>query len=386
MRADTHDVVVVGGGIIGLACAYYLAKAGARTLLVERGLPGAEQTIRTGGGIRLCHASAVNVELAKVSLPVWERFEEELGVDPRFETTGHLFLARSAASAEALKAQSRIHERLQVPSEFLALDEINERWQDLTLRRYEGGLFCRVGGYLNHYRAVQGFYHGALAAGARPLTGVRVSGLVRSGREVAGVETTEGTFRADKVVNCAGAHAGQIARFADLDLPIVSRRHQLLVVQPERPLPDVIPWLVDVDRQVHLRPDGQGRGLVGGFLGQDPVVDPDRYDPRPDDTWASAVRRAASDAFGLCAADAAIIEGWAGVYAGTPDYHPVIEQSCPGLLTAAGFSGTGLMHAPAVGMLVCELALSGKAESVDISGLRSSRFRDQSEPMDISGF
>jgi sarcosine oxidase subunit beta len=386
MPAQTHDVVVVGGGIIGLACAYYLAKAGANTLLIERGLPGAEQTVRTGGGIRLCHSSVINIQLSKLSFPTWERFEEHFGFDLQFKRIGHLFLARSEASAQVLQDQTHIHQQLDIPSVFLDLSDINHRWQDLRLKGYEGGLFCTVGGYLNHHRAVQGFYHGAMEAGARLLIGVRVTGLVRSGQRILGVETTEDTYHAEEVVNCAGALAGQIASMADLDLPIVSRRHELLIVQPERPIADSLPWLIDVERQVHLRPDGQGRGLLGGFLGDDPVVDPERYDPLYDEIWASRVRVAASQAFGLFEPSATILQGWAGVYAGTPDYHPVIERSCPGLLTAAGFSGTGLMHAPAVGMLVCELTRSDAANSLDISTLRSSRLRDQGEPQDGSGF
>jgi sarcosine oxidase subunit beta len=74
------------------------------------------------------------------------------------------------------------------------------------------------------------------------------------------------------------------------------------------------------------------------------------------------------------------------LYAGTPDYHPVIERSCPGLFTAAGFSGTGLMHAPAVGMLVSELIRFGEAQSLGISGLSSSRFAESQATKDGSGF
>jgi len=386
MHSSTHDVVVIGGGIIGLACAYSLAADGVGVLLIEKGLPGSEQTVRTGGGIRLCHSSIINIQLSKVSFPIWEQFEDRYGVDPQFRMTGHLFLARSGTYLEVLGNQSRLHGELDIPSEVLTIDSISTRWPDVTLDGFRGGLLCPVGGYLNHYRAVQGFYHGALDAGARLSLGVRVTGFFRSGERIIGVETTDGACSADTVVNAAGALAGQIAHLAGLELPIISRRHDLLVVQPQRPVPEALPWLIDIDGQVHMRPDGQGRGLVGGFLGEDPVVDPERYDPLYDESWASRVRIAASEAFGLIEPDTDIVQGWAGIYAGTPDYHPVIEQSCQGLITAAGFSGTGLMHAPAVGLAVSELARTGEATSLDISGLRSSRFRGQVETRDSSGF
>ena len=386
MSTLEHDVVVIGGGIIGLACAYYLAADGFRLLLLESGLPGAEQTVRTGGGIRLCHSSVSNTQLAKLSYPLWERFEDTFGVDPQFKQTGHLFLARSENTVQLFHEQTSLHGQLDIESEFLDPDAINDRWQHLNLGGYVGGLFCEIGGYVNHYRVVVGLYQGALRAGADIHVGERVMGVLKSGQQVVGVETTEANYHAGHVVNCAGALAGRVAALADLDLPIVSRRHELLVVQPERPVPDSLPWLIDVDKQVHLRPDGQGRGLVGGFLGEDPVVNPDRYDPLYSEGWASRVRLAASESFDLLEPDATIVKGWAGIYAGTPDYHPVIEQSCPGLITAAGFSGTGLMHAPGVGILVSELARTGVAQSLDISELDSARFRNHTETRDGSGF
>ncbi len=385
MPGQQHDVVVVGAGIIGLACAWALARDGARTLVIDRGLPGAEQSVRTGGGIRLAHASSLNVELARLSIPIWERFVALTGYDPRFTRIGHLFLARENASASALRDQVRLHERLGVTSDLLDGDDVNRRW-DLDLRGFEAGLWNRDGGYLDHHRVIQGLYHAAVEAGAEVLTGVRVTGMVKVGARVVGVQTTEGHVRARSVVNAAGALAGQVAALAGHELPIIARRHALLIVQPDRPVPDSLPWLIDVDRQAHLRPEGQGRALVGGFLGEDAEVDPERYDPRYDEDWAVNVRRVTAEAFGITEPGAPIVQGWAGLYAGTPDYHPVIEESCPGLLTAAGFSGTGLMHAPAAGQLIAELASGDRPTSLDITGLRSSRFGDPIGPRDHSGF
>lgn len=386
MARRTHDVVVVGGGIVGLACAYYLARAGAETVVVERGLPGAEQSVRTGGGIRLCHASAINLQLSKLSWPIWESFQEHFGVDPLLRNTGHLFLGRSEEAAETLRNQRRLHAELDLPSRFLESGDLDRGWPSLAGRGYEAGLFCPVGAYLDHHRAVRGLYHGALRAGAEVRVGVSVTGLIRSGKRIVGAESAEGSLPANEVVNCAGAYAGRIARMANLDLPVISRRHQLLVTQLKRPLPEPLPWLIDLDRQVHLRPDAPGRALIGGFLGEDRAVDPDRYDRSYDRTWAAKVRAVISEAFGLTEPDEVIARGWAGLYVGTPDYHPVIERSCPGLITAAGFSGTGLMHAPAVGMIVSELALSNEARSLDIDELASSRFRETSIRRDNSGF
>jgi sarcosine oxidase, subunit beta len=150
--------------------------------------------------------------------------------------------------------------------------------------------------------------------------------------------------------------------------------------------PTDVPWLIDVDQQVHLRPDGPGRALIGGFLGRDEAVDQECYKREYDKAWADEVRVAVAAAFGLTDADSEILEGWAGLYPGTVDYLPVVELSLPGLITAAGFSGTGLMHAPAIGDIVNSLAQGKSHPAIDISGLASSRFKTPGKSRDRTGF
>lgn len=388
MTAATRktDVVVVGAGIVGLACAYFLADSGLDVLILDRGLPGAGDSVRTGGGVRSQFATVPNIQLSRLSLPIWNSFEERFGIDARFRRIGYLFLGRTPATATGLRERVTLQNTYGVPSEYVSADAIPERWRALTSGRWTGASFCARDGYLDHHLAVQGFYQGAVGAGARVLTGTIVTDLVFSSDRVVGVMTTAGTFLADTVVNAAGAAAGHIAEMAGIKLPISPRRHELIVVQPEKPVPEEMPWLVDVDGQVHMRPDGQGRALVGGFLGVDKEVDPDGYDPRPDPVWVRKVLRAAHESFGLVEPDTRVLRGWAGLYPSLPDHHPVIERSRPGLVTAAGFSGTGLMHAPAAGLLVAELVSDGRATSLDLSELGSERFEGGVATLETSGF
>ena len=210
--------------------------------------------------------------------------------------------------------------------------------------------------------------------------------MLTSGERVTGAVTPSGPVKARHVVNAAGAEAGTIAALAGLEIPFVSRRHELLVVGPELPVPDETPWLIDLDSQVHLRPDGQGRALIGGFLGRDDPVEPSEYDRKVSDSWSRQVREAAAKSFGIVDKACAIVDSWAGLYPGTLDYQPVLEISKPGLITAAGFSGTGLMHAPAVGQIVADLVSKGSTSALDISGLRSARFGQGGPVMERTGF
>ncbi|MGM0604922.1 MAG: NAD(P)/FAD-dependent oxidoreductase, partial [Halobacteriota archaeon] len=139
------------------------------------------------------------------------------------------------------------------------------------------------------------------------------------------------------------------------------------------------PLTIDLDTGSYFRPEREGAAIVGGEFGEtDPEQDPDRYDTGIDLEWAAtAIERAAETAtyFGP---ETRIRRGWAGLYAVTPDHHPIIEETVPGFVNAVGFSGHGFQHAPATGTLVSELVLDGEPSLVDISTLGSDRFdRDE---------
>ena len=135
-----------------------------------------------------------------------------------------------------------------------------------------------------------------------------------------------------------------------------------------------------------MRPDGSGRALIGGFLGHDEATDPNTYDPDLSEEWSKEVRREASHSFCITNPESKVLKGWSGLYPGTVDYMPVIDETLPGLITAAGFSGTGLMHAPIVGEIVADLTMSTKRNLVDISSLNSTRFTKESQILESTGF
>lgn len=115
--------------------------------------------------------------------------------------------------------------------------------------------------------------------------------------------------------------------------------------------------------------------LVGGqFNDVDPDTDPDSYDEGMDIDWAAEAIEQAGTYTGYFGLKTRIRRGWAGLYAVTPDHHPVIEQSLPGVVTAAGFSGHGFQHTPATGQIVADLILDGETDVTDVSTLNRERF------------
>ena len=367
--------VVVGGGVVGLASAYYLAERGVDVTVLEKDSIGGGSTGRANGGIRAQFTSGVSVALSKRSIEVWERFEEAFGTDIDYRRTGYLFLARTDETADRFRENVAVQNDLGVGSEYLPPEEAGERCPGLYTDRYVGATYASTDGFADPHLALQGFSRAATAAGATVETGVEVTDVRTDGGAVVGVETTEGSREADYVVNAAGPWAARVGEMAGLDLPVSPRRRQLLVTAPGSPVPADAPMTVDVDDGVHFRPERDGRAVAGGhFTDRDPERDPDRYRTSNDLDWAIETLEHAAGVADYFGPDSEIVRGWAGLYAVTPDHHPIVEETVPGFVNAVGFSGHGFMQSPATGQVVAELVLDGEASTVDVSALTADRF------------
>ncbi|MEF8851498.1 MAG: FAD-dependent oxidoreductase [Haloarculaceae archaeon] len=370
------DTVVVGGGIVGVASAYYLATGGADVTLVEKSHLGAGSTDRANGGIRAQFSSPVSAELSLASIDVWETFGAEFGTDIGYRRPGYLFLARKADTADRFRETVRRQNELGVPSEFIGPEEAREHCPRLRAQNYVGGTYSPTDGFADPHLALQGFAAAAREAGVEIRTGVAVTDVVEdaTGR-VAGVETDEGTLAAEYVVNAAGAWASRVGRMAGLDLPVSPRRRKLAVLRPREPVSRSVPFTIDSDAGVHFRPEREGDVVAGGHFGEsDPEHDPDDVATDVSLEWAADVIEGVADVAGYFGPDTAFKNGWAGLYAVTPDHHPIIEETRPGFVNAVGFSGHGFMQAPATGQLVAELVFAGEPSLVDVSALAADRF------------
>jgi sarcosine oxidase subunit beta len=372
--------VVVGGGIVGLASAHYLAQRGVDVVVCEKDRPGAGSTERAAGGIRAQFSTAVNVDLSRAAIDVWESFEEEFGVDIAYRRPGYLWLAREEDSAAAFEDQVAMQNARGVDSELLSPDEAVDVCPELDPAPFVGAAYHAGDGFADPHLALEGFKTGAVDAGVDLRTGTPVTDVLRDGERVVGVETPDGRVAADVVVNAAGPWARRVAAMADVDLPVHPRRRQIAVVDPATPVPADVPLTVDIDTGSYFRPEREGAALVGGhFAGADPDADPDDFRTDVDLDWAATAVERAADWTGYFGPETRIRRGWAGLYAVTPDAHPVLEETVPGLVTAAGFSGHGFMHSPATGQVVAELVVDGAASLLDIDPLGSGRFDGESE-------
>lgn len=372
-------VVVIGGGIVGLSSAHALAARGADVVVCEKGSLGTGSTARALGGIRSQFSTSVNVDLSLASLPVWESFEERFGVDIEFRQAGYLFLARTEETARLLEEQVAMQRERGAETELLSPAEAVEVCRGVRQDAVTAATFNPRDGYADPYLAAQGYASAVRDAGVDVRTKTAVTDvLVDEGRVVGvAVDGPDGPdgVEADAVVNAAGPWARRVASMAGLDVPVAPRRRQALVVEPETPAPESDPLTIDLENGSHFRPERDGDAVVGGYFAtEDPDVEPDDYSESFDIEWAiDAVERASvyCDYFGP---QTRLKRGWAGLYAVTPDHHPIIEESQPGFVQAIGFSGHGFQHAPATGQVVAELLVDGESSTVDISPLSSDRF------------
>jgi sarcosine oxidase, subunit beta len=371
---SSSRAIVVGAGIIGLASACYLRARGIPTLVLERGEPGRETSATTGGGVRSQWDDASRIGLSRLSAPVWEGFHDIHGIDLGIRRIGYLFLSRAASQARALQQNVRLQNSMGVASEWLDDAELRRRWPALAARDVLGGAFDARDFYMDAGRATTGFLRSAQRAGAELRCGIQVTGLLSRGDAVVGVMTTEGRLECDVVVNAAGPWAPALARTAGVELHFTARRLPLLMADVDAPTLAGLPWLYDVDQGVHARTEVGGRALMGGFLQEAAVVDPAASATPPDPRWPQRVIESVRASFGVLPGSVRVLRCWTGLHAGPADGRPVIEISRPGLVTVAGFAGSGIMHAPAAGLLAAELVADGSARSMPIEAFSSARF------------
>ncbi len=373
-------VVVVGGGIVGAASAYYLAERGVDVTVLERSSVGAGSTERAVGGIRAQFSTPVNVRLSLAAMEVWDEFEATLGVDIRRRETGYAFLAREPDTAARLRQTVALQRDLGVAVETLSPERLRERTGvAVHADEFELATLGHDDGVADPHLALQGFLSAAREVGATVRSHTRVTDVTTANGRVTGVTTERERIDVDWVVNAAGPWARRVGAMVGLDLPVVPQRRQAVVVAPERPVPETAPLTFDADRGVYFRPDRDGDALLGGHFGGDDERDPDHYPTDYDLEWAAEAMERAADCAAHFGPDAAVRRGWAGLYAVTPDHSPIIEESLPGFINAVGFSGHGFMHAPATGQVVADIVTEGRPKTVEVSELGLDRFDDRDE-------
>jgi sarcosine oxidase subunit beta len=374
---QTAEVVIIGGGIVGSSIAYHLTAAGCKNVLVieRETTQGKGSTGKSMGGVRAQFSTPVNIQMSLYSIPFYASFDEQLGYPAGYRPQGYLF----CATEEKHLAYLRINYEKQIALglknvRLITAEEIRSMFPQLRSDDIVGGSFCSSDGFVDPYSAMNGFMAWAIDHGAKLWKSAQVTGIRLDAQGIFGVETSRGFVSTRKVVNAAGAWAAGVARMVNLDLPVEPLRRMLVPTEPFDQFPHTAPMIIDMSNGFHFRPEALGFLLAWN----DPEETPGyKTDFEPTFIEKILIRAAGRvPIFENLAVNPK--RAWAGLYEMTPDHHPILGEAAgvPGFFLANGFSGHGVMHAPATGKILSDLILTGKTDLVDVSLLGFSRFAE----------
>ena len=381
MPAVTADVLVVGGGLMGCATAYYLARSGAKTALAERRpLPGAETTARSGAIIRAHYGVPALVSLALEANRRYANFEEEVGLPCGFVPAGYSVLVDDA-DAQNLRNITAMHQSLGVNARLLSPAELKEivpavKVSDAALAAYEPD-----GGFASPPLTVAAYAARAQALGADMRYGASVAAAAPEGSGWRVSLSSGETISAGQVVLCTGNWSSAVGALFGLELPVTAARAQIVVLERPPSFEGVFPVVSDLINLAYFRADGAN----GMWVGSSDNADLQEYLPAPDGydesvgpkAIADARRKAALRFDGMAggADKGGVQRAFSGLYETTPDWQPVMDSFGGTLHAAVGFSGHGFKLAPVVGEAMAARAL-GRPDPFDISLFTASRFAD----------
>jgi sarcosine oxidase, subunit beta len=374
---QTADVVIIGGGIVGSSVAYHLVAAGCKSVLVIEGesAQGKGSTGKSMGGVRAQFSTPVNIQMSLYSIPFYASFEDRLGLPCDYRPQGYLFCATSDKHLAYLRANYEKQVAMGLKNVRLVTgDEIRNTFPLLGGDDIVGGSFCSTDGFVDPYSAMIGLMTWAADRGAKLRKNTVVTGIEYANDGGFIIDTSKDKIATRTVVNCAGAWAASIAAMVGIDLPVEPLRRMLVPTEPFDRFPHTAPMIIDMSNGFHFRPEALGFLMAWN----DPEETPGFKTDFVPEFIEKILTRAADRVpiFENVAVNPK--KAWAGLYEMTPDHHPILGpvREVPGFFCANGFSGHGVMHAPATGKILADLILNSKTDLIDAKLLDLARFAE----------
>ncbi len=367
-----YKVVVIGGGVIGTAVAFYLAKNGVSDVVVlEKDYLSSGSTGRCGGGIRQQWSERMNVRLAMRSVEHFKRFESEVGFDIEYFQGGYLLLAYTEDEVLLFERNIKMQQEENLDVELLSKNEASSRFSFIDMSGVRAAAYCSSDGHANPHLTTFAYARAAERMGVEVLTHTSAENIITEDGRIVAVQTSKGKIETEVVVNAAGGYSHEVGAMAGVELPTESYRHQIFVTEPLEHIMD--PLVISFENNFYIRQTKAGNFIMG--QGDKDELPGHNVTP----TWKFLREMTEKmPKFFPFLRDVRVLRHWAGLYNMSPDAQPIIDRAVDidNFYYAIGFSGHGFMLAPAVGEAVAEWIVHGEPRSVDISNLSLNRFQE----------
>ena len=368
------DIVILGAGVMGASIAFHLAKRKAgRIVVIEKDLVGRGASGRSSALVRMHYSFPPEVQLALISLRMFQNWQEIVGQPGDFRKTGFVRIVHPNES-ERLKLNVAMQRRLGANVYLIGKRELHELEPDWQVDDVELAAYEPDSGYGDGASVAGDFLNAARDMGVTYLSRTQTASFVVEAARVRGVVTDQGTVSAPIVISATGPWTRTLFQRAGYDLPIECEYHQVAILRNAPGMKGGGCACIDSVTATYFRSDAHDKFLVGDFYGKRPI-DPDDFPQRAsDDSLEEIIERASHRVPGLERAE--VMRGITGVYDMTPDSRPLLGEipEIGGLYVCAGFSGMGFKISPAIGLVMSELVLDGEGKTMDIRAFQPGRF------------
>jgi glycine/D-amino acid oxidase-like deaminating enzyme len=388
------DVVVIGGGAVGTAAAYFLTKAGLKVCLVERNDLGAgTSSAASAAALLQTKTSATKLALASRSLAMLDELHSQFEPSFEFEHTGSLLAACSEAELEVVKDMIAKLQTLGLDVRLIDGDETRAMMPVLG-QAVIGASHSPNDAQINPLELVVAYASAARRLGAALCTFTEVTGIERNGRQILAVQTNKGRIKTETVINTAGVWSPQLARLVGLDLPLKPLKGEILVTEVMPPLlrgtlisAKYLLSKTSLETASGAQTPRRSVGVTlvqvahGNFLVGSTREQAD-YDRRSTYAGISELSRQLLD-IAPAVANIHIIRAYAGLRPITPDGLPIIGPApeLPGFIIASGHGGDGLILSAITGQMVTEL-VAGVADPAQLAPFAADRFAPEGETVE----